>query len=466
MTRIVSLAVLVGIIVVIGILFFRVMAIFLLPLFLAALLVVIFHPVHRWFQFRFPGRSRLAAALTTATVMLLVLLPSTLIITFAAVEASSLLSNFSDRAIKERLSRLRGSLGLEIPYAEELRYFESSFSSLVSHASGGATADVDVTALPRLSASLEEFRERFAEGQHADLLPEIEQIEAAVERARETLPGTLDYQARIAEAAREFHLFKVDLLGGEYQTQIKELANPTDEELRAFANRAVAGAPSWLRTVGGATGALLLQLIFGLVVMVICLYFFLVDGPAMLSTLMRLSPLDDQYEQELLAEFSRVSRAVVMASLLSAVAQGLLAGVAFSVIGLWDEEFHGVVFLLTMLTIVFALIPFVGAASVWVPACIWLFLNDHPIAAAILAVYGAGVVSMADNVIKPIVLHGQSNLHPLLALLSVLGGVQALGPIGVLVGPMVVVFLQTLLNILHRELTSMERRARPEGQAS
>jgi predicted PurR-regulated permease PerM len=53
------------------------------------------------------------------------------------------------------------------------------------------------------------------------------------------------------------------------------------------------------------------------------------------------------------------------------------------------------------------------------------------------------------------VLHGQSNLHPLLALLSVIGGVSTLGPIGILVGPMIVVFLQTLLKILRRELNAM-----------
>jgi hypothetical protein len=60
-------------------------------------------------------------------------------------------------------------------------------------------------------------------------------------------------------------------------------------------------------------------------------------------------------------------------------------------------------------------------------------------------------------VIKPLVLHGQSKLHPLLALLSVLGGIQALGPVGIVVGPMVVVFLQTLLKILQRELLSIDR---------
>jgi len=62
---------------------------------------------------------------------------------------------------------------------------------------------------------------------------------------------------------------------------------------------------------------------------------------------------------------------------------------------------------------------------------------------------------MADNVIKPLVLHGRANLHPLLALLSVLGGVQALGPIGIFVGPMVVVFFHALLNMLHTELNTI-----------
>ena len=62
---------------------------------------------------------------------------------------------------------------------------------------------------------------------------------------------------------------------------------------------------------------------------------------------------------------------------------------------------------------------------------------------------------MADNVVKPYVLHGQSNLHPLLALLSVIGGVQVLGPLGILVGPMLVTFLQALLNMLQSELDSL-----------
>jgi hypothetical protein len=103
-------------------------------------------------------------------------------------------------------------------------------------------------------------------------------------------------------------------------------------------------------------------------------------------------------------------------------------------------------------------VPFAGAVAVWVPVCLYLyFYQGHTVAAVGLALYGGIIVSQADNVIKPYVLHGQSNLHPLLALLSVLGGVQALGPIGILVGPMVVVFLQVLLRLVQREMSSIDK---------
>jgi hypothetical protein len=114
--------------------------------------------------------------------------------------------------------------------------------------------------------------------------------------------------------------------------------------------------------------------------------------------------------------------------------------------------------MLMLLTMVLSLVPFTGAASVWVPTSLYLYFYEGNLTAAIgLALYGACIVSTSDNFIKPLVLSGQSNLHPLLALLSVIGGLQALGPIGIIVGPMAVVFLQTLLKLLQRELSSIDR---------
>jgi predicted PurR-regulated permease PerM len=201
--------------------------------------------------------------------------------------------------------------------------------------------------------------------------------------------------------------------------------------------------------LGGVVGKFLL----GLFVMVISLYYFFADGPAMISSVMRLSPLDDKYEEQMLQEFDKISRAVVMATLLSALVQGILGGVGYMLAGL-DS-----LFLLTVLTMLFAMVPFVGAAAVWAPCSLYLLLVQHELGWAIfLAVWGAVVVSMSDNIVKPLILHGQSNLHPLLALLSVIGGVQALGPIGIFVGPMVVSFLQAVLNMFQSELAEFGKK--------
>jgi predicted PurR-regulated permease PerM len=101
-------------------------------------------------------------------------------------------------------------------------------------------------------------------------------------------------------------------------------------------------------------------------------------------------------------------------------------------------------------------VPFVGAAAVWGTASLYLlFFVKDTWSAAGLALWGLCVVSTVDNIIKPIVLHGQSKLHPLLALLSVLGGVGALGPIGIFVGPIAVAFLQAALTMLQTELDSL-----------
>jgi predicted PurR-regulated permease PerM len=204
------------------------------------------------------------------------------------------------------------------------------------------------------------------------------------------------------------------------------------------------------RTLGALamqTPAFLGELVLGLLIMAVSLYYFLADGEQMIVGVGKLLPLEMSHQKRLLDEFGSISRAVAAATLLSALAQGLLAGVAYYLANIPSA------FLLTMLTILAGMIPFVGAAGIWVPVALWLFFfADRTVAAILLAVWGGAVVSMVDNLVKPLVLHGQSNLHPLLALLSVLGGVQALGPIGIFVGPMAVVFLQAGLKMLNTEI--------------
>lgn len=362
MSRMISFIVLVAVLVLIGILFYHVMAPFLLPLFLAVLLVVIFQPLFDWMVARCGGRQRWAAALTTVAIVLIVLLPIGLIV-FQAVSEGISLYRTSKAARQENMP------AAQAPDAE-----------------------------PRPAQPV------------------------------------LDLDDVATKIVRFVGYFGLALSPKEVELEIRQRA---DELLAPLAVNAA--------KISG-------KVIIGMIITVIALYFFLADGRSMLYQIMLLVPLDQQYEEQLVDEFTKMSRAVVLATLLSAAAQGLLAGIGYFFAGV---DF---LFLLTLLTMLLAMVPFVGAGSVWVSVCLWLFfIADRPLAASLLALYGMTIVSTVDNIIKPVVLHGRSNLHPLLALLSVLGGLRALGPIGIFVGPMVVTFLYALLKMFHREVERMSQ---------
>jgi len=340
MTRLVSFGVILGLVALFGILSLRVMAGFLLPLLLAAMMAVIFGPLHRGLRERFRLPEWVAAGLTTLFVLLIVLVPLFL---------------------------------------------------LVSRAGGDAVAIL-----------------RSPEGLKLD-------------------PTVLDGLVDTVNDASGLHV--------------------TSESVNAELKRL---AEEWIGPIAARAPVVIVKLLIGLIVMTVSLFYFLADGRRMFDAVTRLVPLDRRYQWQLLEEFEEVSRAVVSSTLLAAIVQAVLAGFGFYVAGL------GGVFLLTLLTFFGALVPFVGAAAVWGMASLYLlFFVKNTWAAVGLALWGGCVVSTVDNIIKPIVLHGQSKLHPLLALLSVLGGVGALGPIGIFVGPIAVAFLQAALTMLQAEIDSL-----------
>ena len=499
-----SFALLLGVIVLVVILLYAVLASFLIPLFLAAILVVIFRPLHRWMQERCGPRPKLAALLTTISVMLVVLLPMGALLVLAAAEGRQVVRQLNTVQLQGNLQQLRTKLGLDLPRPivkvdnEIQRLFEEVTLS-------GETEDRHRTGLFEIESAAQELSKQAGlpwpeapqpppaegddeidEGAAATDDPQTPALssdmsewvsfvtlrEGARERHdqmswrpvdsdeenRQRVNALHDYQQQLTEMADAFSQFKVNWLGGKTRTWLKELVNPSPAETDQYVRSAVELIRDTLLSWGGKGAVYLGSLLIGTAIMIIGLYFFLLDGPRMIEAFKVLSPLEDEHEQELVAEFGNVSRAVVVAILLSAVVQGILAGIGFYFAGL-DS-----VFLLTVLTAVLAMVPFVGAAAVWVPCCLYLyFVTDQWGGAIGLAIYGTAIISTADNVIKPLVLHGHSNLHPLFALLSVLGGVAALGPIGILVGPMAIVFLQTLLKILQRELLTL---GRSDGGAS
>ncbi len=137
MNRLVSFYILLATIIGVGIVFYRVMARFLLPLFLAAILVVIFRPLHGWMVTKFNGRIRLAAGSTTILIMLIVLIPLGWVFTIAGIQSVSLISGFDTNAVEEKISKVRQQLKLESPYAKDLNFIEQHIDRLLADSKSG-----------------------------------------------------------------------------------------------------------------------------------------------------------------------------------------------------------------------------------------------------------------------------------------------------------------------------------------
>ena len=449
--RLISFLVLLGIITLIGILFYRVMAAFLLPLFLAAVLVVIFSPLHKKILTRVEGKPRTAAALTTSIVGVLVLLPIIIAGTYAAVEGSKLVKNITPGYIAETLDDFRKVFDLQIPSESAVVGTDQLLQKLVDD----VALQENVAAVQETFAELDRLRRQIVVEpvQEAATTRFEEYVEFLTELQKRqddlNVSSALDNGIKLRE---RFAAFRTELLGGTLNEALVDTANPTPGELKELSNNLLnSNVRKQLLQAGANTLGYFISLAAGIVIMLIGVYFFLVDGRSMVQTILKLSPLKADYEKMLIDEFVSISRAVVLATILSALAQGILAGLGFWIAGMES------VLLLTFAATLFAMVPFVGAAVVWFPAAIWLMMfADKTGYGVFLIIWGVGPVSLSDNIVKPLVLQNASKLHPMFALLSVVGGVQALGPIGILTGPMVVVFLQTLLNILHRELSTID----------
>lgn len=212
---------------------------------------------------------------------------------------------------------------------------------------------------------------------------------------------------------------------------------------------AVRLVPGWVAShgadvVGGIAG-LLLE--FALVLL--SAYFFYVEGEAILEELAVLSPLPARYDAQFGAKFKEVIDATFLGQVSSALAQGIATGLGLAIAGVPGAAFWGAV------ATILGLLPFVGAAIVWVPATIYLFIAASSgdrgwWAGWFLLAWGFTVVSLIDNVVRPWVMRGKAELPAIPLLFAVIGGMQAFGFVGLVIGPLVFSLLMTIIDIYKR----------------
>jgi predicted PurR-regulated permease PerM len=201
---------------------------------------------------------------------------------------------------------------------------------------------------------------------------------------------------------------------------------------------------TFLAPRAGAVVADLFATLGTLFAMLFALFFLVRDGDAIGRELRSLLPLPPAQSERLIRGTRELVIASVGAGVLVAVAQGTIGGLAFGLLGLGAPAFWGVVMAFC------SLIPVVGAALVWVPAALWLLLAGSVGKGITMIVVGALGISMADNVLRPLLLSGSTQVNGLIIFFGLLGGVAAFGFIGLVLGPVILVVTGNLLRMFAR----------------
>lgn len=190
-------------------------------------------------------------------------------------------------------------------------------------------------------------------------------------------------------------------------------------------------------------------LILNLFLMVFTMFFFFKDGPYIIKSIEKLIPLPSPYGAEIFQKFRRVSLAMMYGIFLTAILQGILGGIGLAVAGIHNSVLWG-----TLMGL-FGMLPVGGTGIVWLPASLYLIVNEHYLAGIGLLLWGSLIVAFVDNLIKPLVIAKQTKIYPLATFLVVIGGLMVFGLKGAIIAPMVLAALVSFLHIYEMEKTNI-----------
>lgn len=234
---------------------------------------------------------------------------------------------------------------------------------------------------------------------------------------------------------------------------------PYRDQIVGKAGEVAAGVGGFALDVLSATTRATVLFLFHFVVLLYTMYFFLTDGPRLVAALLVYLPLTDADKQRMLDKFVSVARATLKGTVLIGIAQGTLAGLAF-----WAVGIDGAVFWATVMTVL-SIIPGIGSALVWVPAAVILLATGQIWQGVALTLFCALVVGSVDNVLRPILVGRDTQMHELMIFFSTLGGLMLFGAMGFIVGPILAALFVTVWEMFgtafHDELAEPPQRSSP-----
>lgn len=232
-------------------------------------------------------------------------------------------------------------------------------------------------------------------------------------------------------------------LEGMIQVYIPEFNIDLAEQLKATGQ--------WITGNLGAIFAGTVSTIFVFFIAVLGSFYFFRDGQELLQLVIKASPLPDHEDKIIFRRLAQAVRAVATGTLLVAIIQGSLAAFGFWLVGfdrfiLWGS-----------LASIGALMPGVGTGIVNFPAVAYLFFTGEIAWGFVLLVWSIAVVGLIDNLVGPYLMGRGNNMHPFIILIAVLGGISLMGPVGFIIGPVVVTLFLVLLEIYNQYIVYEKR---------
>ena len=222
------------------------------------------------------------------------------------------------------------------------------------------------------------------------------------------------------------------------------------QALQAVLQFLLAHSGAW---VAGAFGT------FGNIgLMLFVLFFYFRDGDALAARVVRLIPMEPPKKERLIRHLGDVTRAVVFGTIVTAIAQGTLIGIAFWICGVQSPVVFG------CLAFIASFIPFVGTSLVVVPAVLYLMVEGVAWKWIFMLAWGVLVAGSADNFLRPALVSGRAEIGTLTAFFGVVGGIAAFGVVGLFLGPVVLALVLALIQFAE-ETRAVDASARGEAKA-
>jgi predicted PurR-regulated permease PerM len=259
----------------------------------------------------------------------------------------------------------------------------------------------------------------------------------------------IDASARIREAVASGNAIMPYDVANSMRTHLPDSWRQID--MASYLKQGAEKAATFMASRMGALLKNVFSFVVNLFILLFALFFIFRDDKAIVRALRHLIPFERDVQDAMLEESRGLIFASVALSIAIAAVQGTLGGMAMALAGLSAPVFLG------LLIGFCSIIPVVGSGLVWVPAALWLGFNGHWGKAVLVAGICGGIAGLADNLLRPLLLRGRTKLNDLLIFISILGGLDVFGLLGLILGPTIVAAALGVLRVHMEHQEELQR---------